>query len=67
MNDCFRPDQVEQMVISTTSLHDRIHRYVDRLSLEEESGGEHEQDGNLYSRRRFPRIMRHLKRNWRRH
>ena len=43
-------DQVEQMVISTTSLHDRIHRYVDRLSLEEESGGEHEQDGNLYSR-----------------
>ncbi|MFW5428137.1 non-ribosomal peptide synthetase/type I polyketide synthase [Bacillus pumilus] len=43
-------DQVEQMVISTTSLHDRIHRYVDRLSREEESGGEHVQDGNLYSR-----------------
>ncbi|OLP64678.1 Polyketide synthase PksJ [Bacillus pumilus] len=42
--------QMEQIVISTTNLHDRIHRYVDRLSREEESGHEHAEDGTLYAR-----------------
>ncbi|MGG1220851.1 amino acid adenylation domain-containing protein [Priestia endophytica] len=42
--------QIEQIVISTTDLHDRIHRYVDRLSHEEDSDHEDLQDNTLYSR-----------------